>query len=68
MKLKIFNKDLSNQEDPSLETKFNNWTEANPELIIHSTQFFAFNKISPDNSVEKQFMCLSVMYLPKSTT
>lgn len=68
MKLKILYKDLSNPEDPSLENKFNGWTEANPEVTVHSVQFFSFNKISSDNSVEKQLMCCAILFFPKSTT
>jgi hypothetical protein len=62
----MLTKDVSQPEDPSIEIKFNKWTEDNPENTVHAVQFFQFNKISPDNSVEKQLMCCSILYFPKS--
>jgi hypothetical protein len=66
VKLKVLTKDVGNPEDKSLEAKFNEFAEG--EITIHSVQFFQFNKIAPDNSVEKQLMCCGVLYLPKSDT
>ena len=66
--LKILTKDINNSESKSLEDQFNNWSETNPDFTIHQVQFFSFNKISADNSVEKQLVCCSVLYFPKSST
>jgi hypothetical protein len=68
MLLKILTKYINNAESKSLEDQFNAWSEGNPELTIHQVQFFSFNKISADNSVEKQLICCSVLYFPKSST
>lgn len=60
--MKTFYKNVRNDDDPSLEQKFNEWSNENPGIQIISTQFFPFNKINEMNVVSDQYMCLSVVF------
>jgi hypothetical protein len=61
-KIKIFTKELGTQGQ-SLEDQFNNWTET-VDIQVLSTQFLSFNKLNTDNSIDKQYISLTVLYFP----
>jgi len=64
VRMKILTKDFAVENSKSIEQLFNEWSDANPDVTIQSTQFFQFNKLNADNSIEKQYMCCGVTYFP----